>query len=124
MKTWRYKLEWFPFAECLDNDAHTSETVTNATLLEIQETCGRCQVRPECIKWALEKEMSAVWVAGQELNDPICETHRQQMLGPVTEQRLPPEDCGDCIAARKRLVSTRRRLRKSLPLEEEARGEI
>ena len=83
MKRWMRSDEWVQFASCGGDSRFTTEPRSNedspwapAPLLdpdniqEVRDICNGCNVRPECIKYALDHEMSSVWVAGEYLPDP------------------------------------------------------
>lgn len=83
MKLWSKKYEWQGFSNCSGDvrfitDPRSTEsppwspgpTLDHEEVQEVRAICGACRVRPECIKWALEDDVSSVWVAGEYLPDP------------------------------------------------------
>jgi hypothetical protein len=83
VKLWYRKDEWQGYANCLGDSRFISDprstedtpwapaqTLDRSEVQEIRRICGECRVRPECIKWALDYDMSSVWVAGEYLPDP------------------------------------------------------
>ena len=85
MKTWHKKYEWTAYAACSDNPLHTAEygceltddamdvagfEMTEVGLRNAYRVCLGCEVRPECIEWALREKACAVVVAGVYLPDP------------------------------------------------------
>ncbi len=95
MKTWLKKFEWMGYTACEGDARFIAESSLDDP--ELSRICSTCQVRPECIQYALESESCGVFVAGVRLPDPIM---------------------GD------RLRRIRRELKAALPQELSARGEI
>jgi hypothetical protein len=94
MRTWSKKFEWTGYANCLEDARFISETSSDDEELEL--ICGECRVRPECAKWATDDEVSSVFVVGVRLPDPMY---------------------------KRQLRAAHDRLRASIPLELEHRGE-
>ncbi|AQT25751.1 WhiB family transcription factor [Mycobacterium phage EniyanLRS] len=85
MKLWHKHDEWTQHASCWGSEDHTlpPERVPTCNHLDeelhlpvadverVTEICGRCRVRPECIKWATNPDApaSSVWVAGRWIPD-------------------------------------------------------
>lgn len=71
MKRWKTRFEWMVYARCVENPDHTSECAPDSPeAAAAAEVCAECQVRPECISWALENQFCSVVVAGVHIPDP------------------------------------------------------
>lgn len=83
MKLWSKKFEWQDYSSCVGDVKFVTEprssetppwspgpTLNDQEVQEVREICGNCRVRPECIRWALDDEVSSVWIAGEYLPDP------------------------------------------------------
>lgn len=84
MKKWRKKYEWMQYAACVSDPRHTGEIepfgespidvpgliLSSGDLDGAARVCEGCNVRTECIKWALEENSCSVVVAGVYLPDP------------------------------------------------------
>ncbi|WP_411828816.1 WhiB family transcriptional regulator [Mycobacterium intracellulare] len=96
IRLWDTATEWRGYANCRGDERFTAERLTAQDIVEVQQICGQCRVRPECIEWALQQRASAVIVAGAIMPDPQF---------------------------KKSLRRVHRFLRDRLPYEREARGE-
>lgn len=57
-------------AMCGGSAVHTTEEPDENAYLEAARACDICQVRPECIEWAIREGACSVFVAGTYLPDP------------------------------------------------------
>jgi hypothetical protein len=77
-------------ARCGDSGLHTGEDLTDAELAAAAAICEECEVRPECIEWALAEKPCAVIVAGRYLPDPVFKPELRRAFS-FLKQSLPAE---------------------------------
>ncbi|ATN94029.1 transcriptional regulator WhiB-like [Mycobacterium phage Kumao] len=70
MKLWQHGNEWVSYANCggvidhiLPPEREDDGPVADQEKVEF--ICNKCQVRPECAKWAVRKQAHGVWACGR-----------------------------------------------------------
>ncbi len=93
MKRWTRRFEWVAYAACANDDRFVLERLSPNDVAEVRRICDSCPVRPECLKWAVDEQVSGVWVAGALFPDPVDERAEQVLksLWRLAKRSIPGE---------------------------------
>lgn len=90
LKTWLRRDEFMELAACYGSDAHTAENPSPEELDTASQICASCDVRVECIEWAIKNKINSVVVAGTYLVDPENRRELKEQYG-YLKRSLPQE---------------------------------
>lgn len=77
-KVWLKADEWVSMASCGQDPRFTADVLTPEDVEYVEDTCGGCPVRPECIRDAVRHQWNSVWCAGEYIPDHFTADSRRR----------------------------------------------